>query len=159
MIYQACFVKLAAAIDEACYLHFRLVLLVGLPSTGKSDTLGVLARVLNTPVINLSLELAARIVDLSSSQRPIEAPGVLEDFFAGQDGNLAIVDNIELLFEPSLRQDPLRLLQSLSRNMTLVVSWPGRYDNDTLTYAEPGHPEEKTYKKPEAIIVICGEQQ
>lgn len=150
--------NLAAAIGEACYLHFRLVLLVGLHSSGKSETLGALARALNTSVINLSLELAARIVNLSSSQRPIEAPRVLEDFFVSQDGDLAILDNIELLLEPSLRQDSLILLQSLSRNKTLVVSWPGRYVNDTLTYAEPGHPEEKTYKKPEAIIVICGEQ-
>ena len=49
---------------------------------------------------------------------------------------LILLDNIELLFAVELAQDPLRLLQSLSRNRTVIASWPGTFDGQSLTYAE-----------------------
>jgi len=65
---------------------------------------------------------------------------------AAQAG-LVLLDNIEILFDVHLKQDPLRLLQGLSRNKTVVVAWPGRVLNDTLIYAEPEHPEYRRYPR------------
>ena len=59
--------------------------------------------------------------------------------------NTILLDNIEILFDVALKQDPLRLLQGLSRNKTIVVSWNGSIENDFLTYAVPGHPEYRRY--------------
>ncbi|MBU0482850.1 MAG: BREX-3 system P-loop-containing protein BrxF, partial [Proteobacteria bacterium] len=42
-------------------------------------------------------------------------------------------------------QDPLRLLQGLSRNKTVVASWNGAIIDGFLTYAEPAHPEYRRY--------------
>jgi hypothetical protein len=66
---------------------------------------------------------------------------------------VVMLDNIELLFAPELEQDPLRLLQRLSRNLTIVAAWPGTVDGGCLTYAEPGHPETRRYSSPQACIV------
>lgn len=61
----------------------------------------------------------------------------------------------DVLFEPSLQQEPLALLQELSRNKSLIVAWGGSYDeqNRLLIYAEPGHPEYRCYERPEVIVV------
>jgi hypothetical protein len=66
---------------------------------------------------------------------------------------VVLLDNIEILFDPSLQQDPLRLLLNLSRNRTLVVSWNGQIKNNILSYAEPGHPEYRRYSVENFLII------
>lgn len=65
-----------------------------------------------------------------------------------------LIDNIEMLFQPDLKQDPLRLLQSLSRNRTIVVAWRGAKLGSSLTYAAPNHPEFRCFEEPQALIVF-----
>ena len=36
-----------------------------------------------------------------------------------------LLDHLEILFDPALEQDPLRLLQGVSRDRTVVAAWPG----------------------------------
>jgi len=64
-----------------------------------------------------------------------------------------VLDNLELLFDQDLKQDPLRLLQGLARNRTLLASWNGTFSIGRLGYAVPGHPEYLAYDAPEALIV------
>lgn len=64
-----------------------------------------------------------------------------------------VLDNLELLFDQDLKQDPLRLLQGLARNRTLLASWNGTFSVGRLGYAVPGHPEYRAYDAPEALIV------
>ena len=71
--------------------------------------------------------------------------GILDEIVREERSDVVLLDNIELLFAVELAQDPLRLLQSLSRNRTIVAAWPGTFDGKTLTYAEPGHPEARRY--------------
>ena len=66
--------------------------------------------------------------------------------------NLILLDNIEILFDVALKQDPLRLLQGLSRNKTIIASWNGSIDKDSLTYAVPGHPEYRRYSSRDLLI-------
>ena len=67
------------------------------------------------------------------------------------------MDNLELLFSPDLAQDPLRLLQGLARNRTIVASWPGFMRGAQLIYAEPSHPEYRRY--PELDVLWLSLQQ
>jgi hypothetical protein len=83
--------------------------------------------------------------------------GILDDIVREEASDVVLLDNIELLFAAELAQDPLRLLQSLSRNRTIVAAWPGLFDGKTLTYAEPGHPEARRYSTPQAVIVRNGD--
>ena len=79
--------------------------------------------------------------------------GILDDIVREEASDVILLDNIELLFAENFAQDPLRLLQSLSRNRTIVAAWPGAFDGTSLTYAEPGHPEARRYSMPQAVIV------
>jgi hypothetical protein len=67
--------------------------------------------------------------------------------------NVILLDNIEILFDISLRQDTLRLLQGLSRNKTVVVAWGGSIDKEHMLYATPDHPEYKRYPVRDFLVV------
>jgi len=51
------------------------------------------------------------------------------------------LQHIDILFDPSLKIHPIRMLESISKEYKLVVEWPGRYKESNLIYAEQGHPE------------------
>jgi len=144
--------------------YHRLILLVGRHGVGKTRLLKELSRQANgaIPYLNVSLALSERLLDLTSKERPLRARRLLAQILDGQPGEILALDNVELLFEPTLHQDPLVLLQGLSRNPTgglrsksLIVACPGTYDEASrvLTYAEPGHPEYRRYPKPGVVVV------
>lgn len=133
--------------------YYRLVLVVGPARSGKTRVLQEAGRRLSAPILNLNLKLSERLLDLSPQQRALRAGEIVEEIVQPSTSTPTLVDNIEILFDPQLQQDPLKLLQMLSRRGTLVAAWPGMMDGDTLVYAEPGHPEHKRYQHPDAAIV------
>jgi len=105
-------------------------------------------------VVNVNLELSQRMLELTRAQRSRQVERLLKDLLAAKSGDPIVLDNLELLFDTSLEVEPLRLLQAVSRNRTVVASWNGQFfDGQTLTYAEPGHPEFHQFKQPEAVVV------
>lgn len=146
-------------IPDAQGLYHRLVLAVGPARTGKTGALKDLSEVKGWPRINVNLQLAERLLDLTQKQRAIRVAGLLDDIVKGAASDVVLLDNIEMLFAVELAQDPLRLLQGLSRNRTIVASWPGAFDGRALTYAEPGHREFKKYAAPQAVIVSTADAQ
>ena len=79
-------------------------------------------------------------------------PGIL-DQIADQAQAPVVLDNLEILFDKDLQQDPLRLLQGISRNRAVVASWNGIMNSGRLLYAETGHPEYRSYDSVDALIV------
>ena len=139
--------------EAAPDLYHRLILVVGPGGSGKTATLRAVAAHASTPVLNLNLELSRRLLDLTARQRRLAVPRVLDDLI-GRDRPLVLLDNTELLFDPTLGQDPLALLQGASRNRTIVAAWNGTVDNGYLSYAEPGHPEYRRYPQAGLVIVL-----
>ena len=133
--------------------YHRLVLVVGPAGSGKTPLVKELCRRQRFPYLNVNLALSQRLLDLTSKERPLRVRRLLDDVIGEQPGDAVVLDNIELLFDPALHQDPLACLQALSRNRTLVASWGGAYTQDVLTYAEPGHPEYRRYERPDVIVV------
>lgn len=145
--------KLEQAVEQASSQYFRLVVLVGAPGSGKTGALQSAAQNLGCQMVNVNLELSKRMLELTRAQRSRQVERLLKEVIAGVSGHVALLDNLEILFDTGLEVDPLRLLQVSSRNQTIVASWNGSYQSSTLTYAEPGHPEFVQFKQPEAIIV------
>jgi hypothetical protein len=133
--------------------YYKLALAVGPARTGKTTSLTELATEQGWPRINLNLRLSEKLIDLTHRQRASRVVAILDDLIQECNSDVVLVDNIELLFAKDLAQDPLRLLQSLSRNRTIIAAWPGSFDSGSLTYAEPGHPEARRYQAPQAVIV------
>lgn len=144
--------KITRSLQAANDLYYRLVLLVGDAGTGKTSTLRALANRLDSEVLNLNLALSAKLLDLTQKQRALRLPKILDELL-DPSRSLLILDNIEILFDRTLQQDPLRLLQGISRNRSVVAAWSGRVSKDKLIYAEPGHPEYLSYELGSTLIV------
>lgn len=140
------------ALSTAEGAYYRLVLLVGESGAGKTAVLNALAEELGVPVINANLALSSELLELTNKQRSLRLPGIL-DQVAGESQELVIMDNLEILFDVNLEQDPLRLLQGVSRNRTVLASWSGLKLVEKLIYAQNGHPEYRSYDSVDALIV------
>ncbi len=137
--------------------YYKLILAVGPARVGKTAALTELSVKHKWPRVNVNLCLSEKLLELTHRQRAVRVAGILDDTLRDKNSKVVLLDNIELLFATELAQDPLKLLQSLSRNRTIVAAWPGNFDGTALTYAEPGHPEARRYPTPQAVIVRAGE--
>lgn len=139
-------------------LYNRLVLLVGRSASGKTTALRALAKADSVPVLNVGVELSRALLDLTERQRVLQFPKMLADAVGGLPAHLTLLDNTELLFDPVLRQDPLRILQGLSRDRTIVATWLGDFDGAVLTYAVPEHPEFRRYAAADLLVIRVGQR-
>lgn len=146
---------LLSKIEQVAGLYHRLLLVVGPSGSGKTRALQNLAQEMGAPLVNLNLEVSRRLLELTDRQRALQLPQVLQDA-VGNDGATILLDNTEILFDVSLKQDPLRLMQGLSRNRTVVVAWNGSLEGDHLVYATPEHPEFRRYPLQE-LVAVCTE--
>ncbi len=121
--------------------YHKLVILAGSPGSGKTRLLKQLAEQLNLPVINLSLKMSEKLLSLTKRQRQLKAGEIAIDVIDEQDGRSVCLDNTELLFESTLRLNPLVFLQDISRNRLVVSSWNGTYDGKHLSFGYHGHPD------------------
>jgi hypothetical protein len=142
---------LGALCDTAATLYHRLVLVVGPARSGKTRLLQAAAAANGWPLINLNQRVSELLLELTQRQRALRVPRLVGDVFGSTGADVVLVDNLELLFSPDLAQDPLRLLQGLARNRTVVASWPGVMVGKQLTYAEPSHSEYRRYPEPDTL--------
>ncbi len=137
---------LRQSIKQAKNYHSQLIVVIGksasqlLEHTGSSE--GLL-------VINLSLELSEKLLEVPSQDRAKSASVLFSDLVKDQQTEVLLLDHIEILFDRTLSIDPLKLLQSSAKNLTLVAAWPGEKSASSLTYAIPSHPEYRSYKASE----------
>ncbi len=134
---------LRQSIAQAKNYHSQLVVVLGesasqlLDHTESSDGLAA---------INLSLELSEKLLEVPSQNRAKSASALFSDLLKDQQTEVLLLNHIEILFDRTLSIDPLKLLQSSAKNLTLVVAWPGEKNASSLTYAVPSHPEYRSYK-------------
>lgn len=138
-------------------LYHRLILLVGGKETGKTVVLKELSRELGVPVLNINLSLSGELLELTAKQRALRLPEIFGRV-TDDAANPLLLDNLEILFDDQLKQDPLRLLQNISRNRSVVASWNGCITRGKLVYAEPGHAEYRSYDIDDVMIVEMNEQ-
>ena len=148
--------RIEQSLHEAAALYHRLVLLVGETGFGKTAALRAVGEKLGADVINVNLTLSAKLIELTERQRALHLSTLLGEVLE-KTGSVALLDNTEILFDRDLKQDPLRLLQGLSRKCSIVASWNGLLVGDKLTYAEAGHPQYRAYDRAKSLIVDMNE--
>jgi hypothetical protein len=128
-------------------------MLVAPAGAGKTVALQDVHERTAAPLVNVNLELSRRMLDLTGRQRALQLPRILAEIVGAVTTHVVLLDNIEVLFDLSLKQDPLRLLQGLSRNKTVVVAWSGSIVGGHMVYAAPDHPEYKRYPLRDFLVV------
>lgn len=138
--------QLDRVVEGVGALHSQLVLLVGKNEIASSAVLSDYARHRGVTPLNVGGELGSRLAALPVRQRALSAPEVLRELADKHtaEGRL-LLGKIELLFDRSLRLDPLDLLKQLARARRVVAVWPGKLQDGRLVYAEMGHPEHQNY--------------
>lgn len=140
-------------IGQAAELYYRLVMLVAPAGAGKTAALQDVHERTAAPLVNVNLELSRRMLDLTERQRALQLRRLLAEIVGASAADLVLLDNVEVLFDVSLKQDPLRLLQELSRNKTVVAAWSGSIDGKYMVYATPDHPEYRRYPLRDFLVV------
>lgn len=141
-------------IATAANRHTKLVIVVGPHGAGKSRLLALLAKDYSTDVLFIGGAVSERLIDEPFRRRPAAAGDWVSDLIRQADPSLVtIIDNIEILFLPELKIDPLKLLQDSARNRVVVVAWPGTVNGTELQFAKPGHPECCSYSSPDLLLV------
>ena len=106
-----------------------------------------------TPVA-INLSLSERLKEMPEKRRSNHVMGILKQLLAETDQGLPLlIHHFEMLFLPALMINPISLLEALSIDRTLVVSWPGQLKEDKISYATPDHPEHLEPTAIDAIVV------
>ena len=136
-------------------VHTKLILVVAPHNSGKTKLLMKLSGASAIPRVNLNLELSKLLIDVPVKRRSSKADSFVSDIVknSDSDGTGVILDNIEMLFAVELQIDPLRLFEKIGRNYLLIVSWPGKVQGKTLTYAEPGHGEYRHFTDIDCSVI------
>lgn len=132
-------------VKQATELYHRLMLVVAPAGAGKTTALQTVRDRTGAILINVNLELSRRMLELTERQRALQLPRLLREIVSNDGNEMILLDNIEVIFDVGLKQDPLRLLQGLSRNKTVVAAWNGTIIENSLIYAAPTHPEYRRY--------------
>ena len=140
-------------IGQAAELYHRLVMLVAPAGSGKTAALQDVHERTDAPLLNVNLDLSRRMLELTERQRALQLPHLLSESVNAAQADVVLLDNIEVLFDIFLKQDPLRLLRGLSRSKTIVAALSGSIDGEHMVYARPDHPEYKRYPLQDFLIV------
>jgi hypothetical protein len=133
-------------VEDVSGLNSKLVLLIGHPRTGKSSLLGRLAENRQMRLLNVGMELGRKLLSVSSTRRHLQATDILKELADDSSHNgLLIMDNIEILFDQTLKLSPLELLKRHAHARRVVAAWPGELREGRLSYATTGHPEHQDY--------------
>ena len=137
---------------QAAELYHRLMLVVAPTGSGKTTALQDVRDRTGASLVNVNLELSRRMLELTERQRALQLPHLLREIISNGNDKMILLDNTEVIFDVDLRQDPLRLLQGLARNKTVVATWNGTVAEDLLIYATPAHPEYRRYPIRDVLV-------
>jgi hypothetical protein len=150
--------KLERLIGEIGDLNSRLILLVGPSHSGKTHLLRQLGEKLNIEPLNVGLELGHRLTATPNNKRSFSAGELLRETALYEQSGVRteaplLLDNLELLFEPSLQINPLDLVRRLAHSKRVVAVWPGELRGDRLLYADMSHPEHRDYSRGGVVVL------
>ncbi len=144
-------------IEEINDLQSKLIMLAG---SGKTRLLRALAQRLNGEALNVGATLGRRLAVTPVSDRGFSTNELLREITdgVGDDAPL-LLDNLEVLFEPSLKVNPLNVIKLLAHSRRVIAVWPGEVRNDRLTYAGMGHPEHRDYSRDGVVVFETAQRQ
>lgn len=138
--------RLDRIVEDISTVHSKLVLLIGEPGAGKSDLLLKLAQRRAVSVLNVGAALGRELLTVPASRRHLHVSEIFRSLAEDiASHGILLVDNIEILFDRTLKLNPPDLLRRQAQSRRIIAAWPGSVRDNRLTYAETGHPEHQDY--------------
>jgi len=145
--------KIINTIERVRNDYYQLILIVGMNVSEIEQVLVELSKEKSWPLTNINLELSKQLIDLSPEQRVFKTSEILDQVLNKYSNEVVILTKIDILFNVELQQDPLKLLKMFSRKKILIANWAGIQSNDSISYAESGHPDYRRYNNPEVVTL------
>lgn len=142
--------KVRLGAERVSQMYYRLLVVV---SNDEVKGGGYIAEGLDIRRINVGEKLGEELLEVPAKRRPLKVAGLLQNLLEGVEDDRVLLDHIEVLFEESLKVEPLTLLRNLSRRRLVVVMWSGDIEAGNLVYGFPGHPEYRSYPSREVALV------
>ena len=138
-------------------LFSNIVLIIGRHGTGKTQLLSFLAERKNFRLINVGLCLSQELRQYSDKERLQFVESSLKRLIP--DEGTVLLDNTEILFQPELKLNVMRLILNLgrSRKDPVIISVAGIRQNGCLYFSEPPFSDNKQYDIHDFYIVDMGE--
>ncbi len=142
--------KVRLGAERASQMYYRLLIVV---SNGEVEDGRYLAEGLGIRRITVGEKLGEELLEIPARRKPLKVVGLLEDLLDDAGDSGVLLDRIEILFEESLKVEPLTLLRSVSRRRLVVVMWSGEIEAGNLVYGVPGHREYRSYPARDVALV------
>lgn len=108
-----------------------------------------LAAELSQAPLDIGLLLSEALLHVPEQRRAGRVQTILLNALSTRQGGPVLCTEIDLLFEPTLAQDPLLLLRFCSRQTPLIILWPGSFRDNVLAYGTQTHRHYRTWFRPE----------
>jgi hypothetical protein len=139
-------------LGEIGQFNTKLILVVGPSRSGKTNLLRELGAKLKIEPLNVGAELGRRLASTPKNKRAFSAGELLRNIADEREDDPLLLDNAELLFEPSLKINPLEILKRLAHSRRVIAVWPGEMRGNRLLYADMSHPEHRDYSRDGVIV-------
>lgn len=133
--------QIAECIRRAENARDMLVLVVGSSQPENSKSLQSMARANGLHYLQLGEPLAHRLTDIPARRRPMALEAIVSEMLEASQSSRVCVDHTEILFEPTLHCDPLRLALQLSRSRLVLFALDGIYSDGQFVHGYADHPE------------------
>lgn len=144
--------ELLACVDGAKDKAHRLVVVTGNPGSGKSQVLREASAKKKWDYIDCRTLITEEIIELLPAMRAAKAPGIISSVLESFDADVFLLDRVQTFFTPVLQLNPLELLRSLSEKYTLVIAWPGYYNEGNLFFERAGESEPLKFDAGDLIV-------
>lgn len=97
--------------------------------------------------VSIGTSLSKTLLSVATKSRSGQARRTFSELVRPHRPGPVLCTDIDLLFEPSLALDGLSLLREASRQINLIVMWPGAFEHDVLAYATADHAHYQTWNQ------------
>lgn len=128
--------QLKDAIEKAKENENKLILIVGLPGSGKSKLIHEYSKDSGIPILDLDNIFKDTTNNIAE---------VMDNFLVTYNKDVLLLDNKTILYAKDSNIDMLSFLKNLAEKLIVVATWNGKVDNNKLIHIRSKLPTDLTY--------------
>ncbi len=118
----------------------RILFIVGGPGSGKSQVIRELAENDKWKYLEARELLNEEFLEIDRAERPKVAYDIICDALKACHSEVALIDNVDVLFAPILNLEPIELLRLVNKAYPIIVGWKGEFDGTQLHLEHNNNP-------------------
>ena len=128
--------QLKDAIEKAKENENKLILIVGLPGSGKSKLIHEYSKDSGIPILDLDNIFKDTTNNIAE---------VMDNFLVTYNKDVLLLDNKKILYAKDSNIDMLSFLKNLAEKLIVVATWNGKVDNNKLIHIRSKLPTDLIY--------------